>query len=126
MASTESGRRIVLYIVLATIGISVVVIGLFVAANGLDTLPQRLVRLVLTVVLGVFLYRGAIWARWVSVVLYGVASVGSVVGGLQLVSHGHPANGTPLVLMGVIYGASVLALLLVPSVRAHFARDSTA
>jgi hypothetical protein len=123
---TESGRRIVLCIALATIGISVVVIGLYVSANGLATLPPRLVRLALTVILGIFLYRGAVWARWVAVALYGLGSVGSIGVAVPLSSAGHPVNGASLALMGMIYGISALALLVVPAVGARFNRHSSA
>jgi hypothetical protein len=126
MASAESGRRIVLAIVFATVGVSAIVIILFVAANGFATLPPRLVRFALTVALGVLLYRGAAWARWTVVILYSIASIGSLAGASQLLTSGYPGRAMPGVAMGVIYGASVLSLLLVPSVRAHFARAQAA
>ena len=119
MTDTEAGRRIVVYVVLATISISVVVILMYIDANGFAGFPQRLVRLGLTIALGVFLIRGETWARQVAVVLYGAAAIFSTVAALQLVLIA-PIKAAPLILMAIVYGTSVGVLLMVPSVRDHF------
>ncbi len=126
MADENSGKTIVLIIVLVTIAVSAVVIALYVVAHGISALPQRAVRFTLTVALGWFLYRGAAWARWTAVVLFTLGGLGSLAAGSQLVARGYPANGAPLLLMGTVYVASALALLFIRSVRAHFARGAAA
>ena len=119
MTDAEAGRRIVFYVACATIGISVAVILVCIDANGMAGLPQRLVRLTLTIALGVCLLRGEDWARMVAVVLYGAAAIGAASNFLQLVTL-IPFKSAPLAFMSVVYGGSAWALLFNPSVRSFF------
>lgn len=120
---TSTGRRLVLAIIVASLAISVLVIVAFTVARGTALLPQQIVRFLLTVGLCVFLYRGANWARWVAVILFALGGVMSLVGASAPSSTS--MSGLLLLLMGLVYAASALILLLVPTVRAHFGVGNT-
>ena len=120
-----SGRRIVLAIIVAILAIDTFVIVWSNVGSGTELTPQQVVRFVLTVGLCVFLYRGANWARWVTVVLFGLAGLAGLMGGIGL-SYSYrevaarDGGGLLLIVMGLVYVASVIALLFVPTVRAYF------
>ena len=105
--SVARGRVLVLVALGAIVGVSLIVIGVFVHHHGTGRLPAQLIRFALTVVLAVFVYRGRPWARWVAVVLIGGA-------GLILLTH---SKSTPVLVMGVVYVVSA-GLLVLPSATA--------
>ena len=114
----EVGRRIVLAVIVATLTMSVLIIVTFNAVQGPQRLPQQIVRFFLTVGLCVFLYRGANWARWVAGILFAMAGLGSLLGGVAALTTSMAGLG--LLVMGLVYVASTVVLLLVPTVRAFF------
>ena len=114
----ESGRRLVLAVIVASLTLSVLAIVAFNIARGPERLPQQIVRLLLTVGLCVFLYRGANWARWVAGILFVLAGLGSLLGGVAVLSTS--MAGLLLIVMGFVYLASAVVLLFVPAVRAYF------
>ena len=114
----EVGRRLVLAVIVATLTMSVLVIVTFNAVQDPQRLPQQIVRFFLTVGLCVFLYRGANWARWVAGILFAMAGLGSLLGGVAALTTSMAGLG--LLVMGLVYVASTVVLLLVPTVRAFF------
>ncbi len=113
------GRKIVLTIIGATLVISALVIIRSNLLTGPHRLPQQVVRFILTVLLAFFLYRGANWARWLLVILYGLGGVGSL--GLALFAD--TGMGLLLVVMGVCYVFSAGALVSSSAVAAFLAQQ---
>lgn len=112
------GRRLVLAVIVASLSISGIVIIVTNMPRGSDELPSQTIRLFLTVVLCIFLYRGSNWARWVAGILLVFGAVTSMILGFGITSS-TPA-GLLIVLMGLVYSASAVVLIFVPSVRAYF------
>lgn len=71
----KKGRVVVLVIVWGTLFLSACVIGAYVAVKGTDRLPAQAVRFVLTAGLMWWLYRGSPTAKWITVVLFGLAGL---------------------------------------------------
>lgn len=117
-ALQQAGRKLVIRVVLIAIAISIFSIASFVLAQGTARLPQQLLRLTLTLVLCMFLLRGAPWARWVSAVLFLAGGLLSVGAGLTLL--GTPSSAWVMVGMGAIYLYCAGVLMLERSVRAFF------
>ena len=115
-----SGRRIVLAIIVAFVVLDAFTTISYLMVFGPDRLPYQSLRFVLTVGLCVFLYRGANWARRVTVVLFGLAGLAGLSEGIGLGGGG----GLLLIVMGLFYVASVIVLLFVPTVRAYFSAKS--
>jgi hypothetical protein len=113
--SVARGRVLVLIALAAIVGVSLVVIGIFVHRHGTGRLPAQVIRFALTAVLAVFVYRGQSWARWLAVLLIG----GS---GLVLLAY---SRSTPVVVMGIVYAASA-GMLVMPSASAFLARQRAA
>lgn len=118
-----SGRRLVLAIIVASLTLDVLVIVTFNFVRGAELLPQQIVRFLLTVVLYVFLYRGANWARWAAGILFSLSGFGALQEWFALVSIS--MAGLLLIAMGLVYVASTVILLFVPSVRAYFSPGSS-
>lgn len=112
----------VLAVIVASLTMSLLVIVLFNLGRGPERLPQQIIRFLLTAGLCVFLYRGANWARWVGGVLFALGALGSLLGGLALLSTS--IAGVLLLVMCLVYSASAVILLFVPTVRAYFGVDS--
>jgi hypothetical protein len=89
-----------------------------VAARGPGQLPRLLGRSILTLGLCVFLYRGAKWARWVTIILLVIAGLGSLIGGLMALSTSWAS--LILLIMGLVYVASAIILLFNPKARDYF------
>lgn len=85
---------------------------------------QRTIRFGLTCLLAHALARGAAWARWVSVVLYTIAGIMSVVMGIAGLRESSWSGMT--LLLGVVYLVCCVMLVVPESVRAFFASASTA
>ena len=120
----EAGERIVLYIVVATLSISAAVIAWTTLATGPEKLPVQLVRFALTVLLCVFLFRGASSARWIAIVLFALGGLGATVGGFAILRES--AFGLLLLAMGAAYLMNFALLAFNSSVKAHFARGKPA
>jgi len=107
----SDGGRIVRGVAIAGVATSAVVILAFNLLEGQERLAQQIVRFAITCVLAYYLTRGARWSRWVCVVLFALAGLGSVAGGLSLVSTS--LGGLGLIALGLVYLTAVV-LLLVP------------
>jgi len=119
----ESGRRLVLLVIVISLTFSVLVIVTFNILLGPENLPQQIVRFLLTVGLCAFLYKGANWARWVASILFGLAGLQGLIGGLVALSTS--TAGLLLIVMGLVYVASAIVLLFIPAVRAYFGVGNT-
>ncbi|MFY9346041.1 MAG: hypothetical protein WAT39_26360 [Planctomycetota bacterium] len=112
------GRRIVLIIIIATLSMSAAVTATYLLVRGSDRLSQQWVRFVLTVILSLNLYWGAAWARWIASVLFligGVLGLVSLFGLRQM-----DFAALLLTALCLTYLGSAVALIALPSVRAHF------
>lgn len=118
--SRDTGKKLVVRVVVIALAISVVTIVTFNVILGSGRLPQQLVRFALTLALCFFLVRGRPWARWVSVALFLIAGIGSVVGSLDL--FGKSLGAWALLAMGIAYLYCSGVLLGPASVRAFFSR----
>lgn len=111
----ELGRRIVLGLVIVVLVLSVTGMLLSLWLRGSERLLGQLGRLLLEYSLGMELYRGHRWARWLTVCLFGAAAA---VTSWFLATR----SFEPLLLgLVVVHGCSALLLLFHPAVRAHFA-----
>ncbi len=115
---TRPGRGLVVAVIVATLTMALLADIVSLLMRGPAQLPQQLVRFALTVVLCVFLYRGAAWARWVSGVLFALGSVVSLVGGIAYLSTN--TASLLLLLLGAVYAACAVVLLFIPTVREYF------
>ena len=116
----QEGRGLVITVISATIALSVVAIVVYLITMGPKNLAQQIVRLILTVVLCVFLYRGASWARWVTIILFllgGILLIPSAIAALHI-----GAGAYMLFAMGAVYFASAAILLFAPAVRTYFSK----
>ncbi len=116
----ETGRRLVVAVIVASLALSLVVIGTFNLVRGPERLPQQVVRFLLAAGLCAFLYRGANWARRVAGILFATGALGSLVVGLPAL----PGKASLLPLAtGLVYLASAVVLLFVPAVQAYFGAE---
>ena len=110
----ERGRRIVLGIVIAILIWNVTIITLFLLLRGTDRLGTQLGRFGGELVLGMKLYQGRTWARW-------LIALGLVAAAVLSINHLVTHRFEPLMLgMLVVHGGSALLLVFHPAVRAHF------
>jgi len=114
---SAAGRRLVLAIVVATLALSVLVDVMLITNRGSERLWD-IVRFLLTVGLCVFLYRGVNWARWVASILFALGGLRSLIGGGTILARS--MAGLLLLGMGLVYVASAVILLFVPTVKAYF------
>ena len=114
--SVDSGRKLVLRVAIIATGISILTIVMFNIVQGTGRLPQQLVRFWFTLALCYFLVRGRPWARWISIVLFLIAGIGSVVGSLSLI--GNSLGGWVLLAMGAAYLYCSVVLIASPSIKA--------
>jgi hypothetical protein len=110
-------RRIILAIIAVALALPVVVIATFHIGRSQEGLPHQIGRLVLTLLLCVFLFRGANWARWAAGAVFIAAGIRELVLGFLLVSE---VNGLVLIATGSVCLASAYVLFFVPVVRAYF------
>ena len=113
-----TGRRIVLAVIVAILTLSVLSIFAYNVRLGPGHILQQIFRFLFTIGLCVFLYRGANWARWVVGILLSMAGVLAVLGGIALLLKARA--GFLLIVMGMVYLASAVALFFIPAVRAYF------
>jgi hypothetical protein len=95
-------------------------------------IPQQFIRSGVTIAIAYFVYQGARWARWLTVVLVGLGGLGFITMGAGMlfservraeavVSPDQLAVGAVLSLgVGVLWGISAVALVALPSVRDFF------
>jgi hypothetical protein len=100
---------------LVVLGISGATITLYLLIWGLDRVPSQAVRFMLTGILLVFVYRGHLWARTLTVLLTGLASLGAAVAALTIASE-QPANAMVMGIFSVAYGTTAAVLLFSTSV----------
>jgi len=110
-------KRFVTIIAAALVLCSVAVIVSYNISVGPHKLLVQAIRFGLTCFLSVSLIRGWKPGRWIAVILFGLAGLGSLLGGLGLITRS--LNGIWLLAFGVIYGACV-AGLLTPIAGQHF------
>jgi len=122
-ADVKLGQTIVVLIIVTTIFLSLATIGLYYAFSGPAKLPQQTVRLILTLVLLFFLYRGSDVARAIAVVLFGAGALLGIVGGVSSLSTNSFA--ILLILMGGAYAAASIALIASKSVNAFLKAQRT-
>ena len=112
-----SPKRLVTIIAAAIVLCSIAVIVTYNISVGPHKLPVQAIRFVLTCLLALSLIRGWKPGRWITVILFGLAGVGSLLGGLGVIARS--LNGIWLLAVGVIYSACV-AGLLTPLAGQHF------
>jgi hypothetical protein len=110
----RQGRRTVIAIAAATLIISAITIGTYVVVKGPDRLPSQVVRFVLTVGLMLWLYRGSAVAKWIVIVLFGMAGLF----GLLAFVAGNRLAATVGAKIGALYLALITPLLTSPAVDA--------
>ena len=110
----QKGRNAVLFIVIITFAISVAQV----TQSVTDPLEQ-IVPLLLTAILGWFLYGGYNWARWVMMILLGFAALVSLIGGVFILFD-DIWNGLLLVLPALFYLVALSVFLYGPNVKEHF------
>jgi hypothetical protein len=112
----KQGRAVVLVIAGLTIGLSLWVIISYNTRLGHEKFPQQAVRLGLTTLMFLLVYRGSQVARWIAVCLLLLGGAMGILSGLTipiLLKQG------PLTLyIGIIYIGFALALASLPSVNA--------
>jgi len=107
-----------LLIAMAAVLLSAANIITFLLVRGPERVVQQGVRFALTVILSVHLCRGAPWARWVAIVLYGFAGGFGVLALLRLQQF--DTRAVLVAALPAIYLGSCIALVALPSVRVHF------
>jgi hypothetical protein len=112
-AEERLGQKVLIAIIAGTLLISATTIAASVALLGTGKLPTQLGRFLLTVGLMIWLYRGSTAAKWICVVLYGIA--GFV--GLLTVLSDHRAVRM-IVHMGTVYLTVVSVLVTSRSANA--------
>jgi|SRR5579863_6428353 len=108
------GRRIVLTIAGVSLLISAVTIATYVAVMGTGRLPAQIVRFLLTVGLMWWVYRGSAVAKWIVIVLFGLAGLY----GLLVFLSGHRLAGAVGAKIGTLYLTLITPLITSPAVDA--------
>ena len=116
-------KRFVTIIAAAMVLCSITVIVTYNFSIGHHKLPVQAIRLVLTCLLAVSLIRGWTPGRWIAVILFGLAGVGSLLGGLGVIARS--LNGIWLLAIGAIYSACIVGLLT-PLAGKHFCAEPSA
>ncbi len=116
--SQQQGKKLVVRVVLIALTLSLFTIATFMLAQGSMRASQQLTRLALTVMLCVFLLRGAAWARWTSAALFFVGGLLSLGAAFTLLST--PSNAWVMVGIGAIYLYCAGVLITSRSVSAFF------
>ncbi|TWT85825.1 hypothetical protein Pla123a_06320 [Posidoniimonas polymericola] len=88
--------------------------------QGAERIVVRLVRFFFTVLIAVNLYRGATWARWLSVVLYSLGAFVAALAAFAFVTNGFVFGGVAMAAMALAYGVSVVLLTTSSRVSAYF------
>jgi hypothetical protein len=115
--ATEKGRRLVLAVISTIVAFSVFP-GVLSAALDSHVSALTVARVSASLVLCVFLYRRANWARVVGGSVLGLAGIGSILTGL--VRSAMDSTSIALIAFGTIYVSVATVLLFIPAVRAYF------
>jgi hypothetical protein len=110
-------KRLVTIIAALIVACSIAVIVSYNLTVGPHKLIVQSIRFVLTCLICVSLVRGWNPGRWITIVLLGLAGVGSLLGGFGLIARS--LNGSWLLAIGLLYCACVAGLLS-PLAREHF------
>jgi hypothetical protein len=110
-------KRLVTVIAAVIVVCSATVIGIYVANVGLAKIVPQGIRFVLTCLLCFSLIKGWNPGRWITVVLIGLAGIGSILGGIGLMTRS--PFGILLLALGLVYVGCVVGLLT-PTAKAHF------
>jgi len=114
-SSQQRGRTILLIYFALVVGLSVLVTTLYVSSRGMEHLPVRAVRIVLTVALCAWLYSGSRAARILSIVLYGIAGYSTAVALFQVGDNFWV--GTFLEIATACYISFAVVLMVSPSIE---------
>lgn len=114
-------RRLVLASIAALVLGSLLFTSTYLVFVGSDRIARQGTRFTFVVVLCIFLYQRASWARWTTIVLYGVGGAVLLIQGIVLDLPSPFDLITPFI--GVLY-LGVAACLLTPSVSESFAKDA--
>lgn len=121
-AQVAAGQRFVEIAATWLVAVSLAVSAFYIVRFGTASLPQQIGRLLLTVLLAWGLLRGRTWARWVTIVLAGLAFVFAIVpiarGAFRTIP---PLPSLLLLAFALSYGVVARGLLYSTSVRAFFA-----
>ena len=109
------GKILVLGVLATVLLLQLAVAGLTIVRAGPAGMGSTLIRIVISLVLSGYLYRGREWARITMAVLLILGALFAIVGGLQVLQLG--AVGWIIFAMGAIYGACAAILLFSSSVR---------
>lgn len=114
MTNVQRGRLIVIGIIVTTLVTDAVIIGFSLAFRGLDPFATQIVRFSLTSLLMWGLYRGNGVARWIAIVLFGLAGLMGLSNVLQNDLVAAVVGGT----MGIVLLTVAGILLISKSVEA--------
>ena len=98
---------------------SAVVITTYIFQVGFQKIIPQSVRFVLTCLLAHSLVKAWTPGRWITIVLMGLAGVGSIIGGVSMLTKS--ASAFMLIVLGVVYTACVVGLLT-PLAARHFSK----
>jgi len=110
------GQTIVLIVVIITFAISVAQIA---TTRGFGNPVEFGAPLLLTAILGWFLFRGHNWARWITIILFGITTVISLAGGVFILFR-NLWDGLTFILPGLFYMIAASIFLFGPNVQEHF------
>lgn len=113
-----TGRKLVVRVAVIAVSLTLFTTATFLLAQGTTRVSQQLLRLTLTVLLSIYLVRGALWARWTSAVLFLLGGLLSVGGAAKLL--GTPGSAWLMLGFGATYLYCAGVLLASRSVSAFF------
>ena len=116
-------KALVITIAAILVVCSASVIAIYISRLGFGKIGPQSVRFALTCALSISLVRGWVPGRWITIILTGVGGIGSLIGGINLMTAGQPGLG--LVVLGSIYTACIVALLT-PFAGRHFSNKPEA
>ena len=120
----QIGENLVLVIIIAILFMELIVTLPLNLAVAREELPTQAVRLLLTAVFLVFLYKGRKWARWLLAVFFAIAVITAIAFALVLAATGAGlAFAALLLLLALISLSSAGLLVFSSSVKAFLARQ---
>lgn len=112
-------KKLVTIIAIVLIACSATVIALYISTHGFGKAGPQTVRFALTCLMSYWLIRGSSVARWIAIILMGLAGVMSIVAGIMLLPKSPNAIG--VIGLGAVYTACAVGLLT-PKAKEHFAK----
>ena len=116
----KSGRKIVVFIIITTIIMSIYAVILEYVIAGPNNLSQETVGVILTLVLSYYLYERSRPARVIAIILYSLSCLGGIVGGIAVLDNS--LIGLMLLIPGFIYALCTIFLLFSGSVKNYFSK----